>query len=373
MPIRILHVVFSLDPGGMENGLSNLAQRLPVDEFDIHVCCLEREGAFARRFPSPSQIYTLNKAEGFSLHSLVGLARLIARIQPHIVHSHNLGTLIYASLATGGGRWKSILHGEHGQLTGEHCEPRRLRQRHNYFRRCQRLHTVSQSLTDHFAEFGFDRSRFDVIVNGVDVDRFKPGDKQQAKAEWGIPPDAPTIGILGRFGPFKRHDLLLDAFDDLARKLPQARLLIVGGGGPEEDKIQRKARAGLVTDRIHFTGFQEDPRRCYHAMDLLVIPSINEGLSNALLESMASGVPALCNKEACGSDEVIEHGVDGFVADISDRASLAANLVSSLSSPARLIDMGRAARKSVERKFSIDKMVQDYQRIYREIAHQGAR
>lgn len=370
-PIRILHVVFSLDPGGMENGLANLAQRFDPEEFDIHVCCLEREGSFARRFPKPEQVYTLQKSVGFSIRSLFGLIKLIWRINPHVIHSHNLGTLIYASSATAQGRWKPILHGEHGQLTGEHCEPRRLRQRKKYFRHCRALHTVSHSLREHFSEFGFSPSDFEVIVNGVDTERFQPGDKRAARRELGLPENHLTIGVLGRFGPFKRHNLLLTAFDELTTRIPNASLLVVGGGGPEEERIKKQARESRVADRIHLTGFQDDPRRHYHAMDLLVIPSINEGLSNALLEAMASGVPALCNAEACGSEEVITPDEDGFITGIFASSSLATDLERALSDPARLIDMGMAARENIMQRFSIETMVREYKRTYREIASRG--
>ena len=211
-----------------------------------------------------------------------------------------------------------------------------------------------------------------MIVNGVDTERFQPGDKQSARRELGLQENTPTIGMLGRFGPFKRHDLLLEAFERATAAVPDAQLLVVGGGGPEEENVKRQARESRVSDRIRLTGFQDDPRRHYHAMDLLVIPSINEGLSNALLEAMASGVPALCNAAACGSEEVITPDVDGFVSQINDSSGLARDLQSALSDPARLIDMGKAARKNIEQHFSIDKMVSEYQRIYRELAHGGA-
>jgi glycosyltransferase involved in cell wall biosynthesis len=368
-PLRILHVVFSLDPGGMENGLANLTQHFDPDEFDTHVCCLEREGSFASRFPKPEQIYTLQKSNGFSIRSLFGLIKLIWRIQPHVIHSHNLGTLIYASTATAQGRWKPILHGEHGQLAGEHSEPRRVRQRMKYFPHCRALHTVSHSLREHFSEFGFAPADFRVIVNGVDTERFQPGDKKAARRELGLQEDAPTIGMLGRFGPYKRHDLLLKAFEEATARVPDAQLLVVGGSGPEEDNVKRQANESRVADRIWLTGFQDDPRRHYHAMDLLVIPSINEGLSNALLEAMASGVPALCNAAACGSEEVISPGEDGFITEISTSSGLAKDLADAMSDPARLVDMGRTARKNIEQHFSIEKMVSEYQRIYRELAH----
>ena len=103
-------------------------------------------------------------------------------------------------------------------------------------------------------------------------------------------------------------------------------------------------------------------------MDLLVIPSVNEGLSNALLEAMASGVPALCNAEACGTQEVITHDANGLIADISAPDDLARELTAALVDPTHLIDMGTAARKTAVERFSIETMVSEYERVYRETA-----
>ena len=89
-PVKILHVVFSLEPGGMENGLINVARALDPGEFEVHVCCLERPGAFAERLPEPRRIHVLGKQPGFSPLTAWRLARLIAKIESAIIHSHNL-------------------------------------------------------------------------------------------------------------------------------------------------------------------------------------------------------------------------------------------------------------------------------------------
>src|SRR5687768_3225008 len=91
--IRILHVVFSLEPGGMENGVVNMAKALPPEEFDIHICCLEREGAFVARLPEPKKVYVLGKKAGVTFSTIVQLAKIIAKIRPDVIHSHNFGPL----------------------------------------------------------------------------------------------------------------------------------------------------------------------------------------------------------------------------------------------------------------------------------------
>ncbi len=366
--IRILHVVFSLDPGGMENGLINVAERLDPDKYEVHVCCLERVGAFAERFTHKDRVYKLCKTDGFSWRSLYGLHRLLAKVRPHVVHSHNLGSLIYSSLATGYGRRCAIFHGEHGQLRGENLEPRRIKQRHKYYRNCARIHTVSKSLKNHFLEMGFDAERFDVVVNGVDISYYQPGDKLAARRELGYPEDALLVGIFSRFGKYKRHAELLDAFDVLAARIPDMHLLIVGGGGPIEDAVRERVPKSPYQERIHLTGFQQDPRRYYHAVDLVAIPSIVEGLSNAMLEGMATATPALCNSVVCGVEDVLNNEENGLMADVCELDDLVRHLEAAVADRDRLERMGKVARKTIEDEFSIESMTRKYSEIYSELA-----
>src|SRR6266496_2359967 len=113
-PLKILHVVFSLEPGGMENGIVNLTRGLPP-EFEAHFCCLERPGAFVERLPNPERVYVLNKAKGFHFSASIQLAKLIKKIKPDLIHSHNLGPLIYSGLSKIFAS-RPILHGEHSLL-----------------------------------------------------------------------------------------------------------------------------------------------------------------------------------------------------------------------------------------------------------------
>ena len=355
----------------MENGLINVAERLDPDRFEVHVCCLERVGAFAERFSHKERVHKLCKTDGFSWRSLMGLHRLLSKVRPHVVHSHNLGSLIYSSLATGLGRRCAIFHGEHGQLRGENLEPRRIRQRHRYYKNCARIHTVSKSLKNHFLEMGFDAERFDVVVNGVDISYFRPGDKLEARRELGLPEEAMIVGIFSRFGKYKRHAELLDAFDALAGRIPDLHLLVVGGGGPIETEVRERVPKSPFKDRIHLTGFQQDPRPYYHAADLVAIPSVVEGLSNAMLEGMATATPALCNSVVCGVEDVLNHGENGLMADVCELDDLIRRLESAISDRERLDRMGVAARKTIEEEFSIGSMTRKYAEIYADLGGRG--
>lgn len=350
--VRIVHVVNSLEPGGMENGVCNIVNGLASRKFDTHVACLERRGSFAERLSG--SVHVLGKSRGFSPRAVFNLARLLFRLRPAVLHTHNLGPLIYANLATLGGRTCRIIHGEHAQLAPWEIEPRRIRQRHRLYRGCCAIHTVSRGQVDDLVRHGFAHEKIRSIPNGVDTVRFTPGDRSEAKRELGLPENEPVVGLVARFGPYKRHDALIAA-------RPDAQLLFVGSGGSEEARIRQLAEGNA---RVHFTGFRRDPETCYRAMDLLAIPSSNEGMSNAALEAMSCGVAALGNL-GCGLEEIITSGKNGVIADLTQPAELAREISALLAKPSELVDIGRRARTTVETRFSITAMLDAYEQLYR--------
>lgn len=366
-PIRILHVVFSLEPGGMENGVVNLAKRLDPQAFDVHVGCLERAGTFADRLPSVNQVYTLGRKAGFSFSTVFKLARLIVKLRPQVIHTHNLGPLIYGGLATGLGLTCPILHGEHSLLTEEECSPRRLRQRRIFYLACHRIHTVSEGLREQLIEKGYPKRKITTLLNGVDAERFTPGTRQAARRHLRLPEDARVLGIVARFGPFKRHGLLIGAFNQLAAQFPKLHLLVVGGEGPEKERIHAQVLSSHAKDRIHLAGFQNNLPLYYQAMDLLVVPSINEGLSNVVLEAMSCGTPAIANN-TCGNSEIIRHDEDGIIADLNTEEKLVCELKKLLLVPQKLEVFSEKARENVIKNFSLSQMVCNYSRLYREVA-----
>lgn len=365
--MRILHVAHSLEPGGMENGIVNMARALTPRGFEFYVACLERRGAFAERLPSPDHAFVLGKKSGFSPGAAWNLGCSIARLRPDIIHSHNLGPLIYSGLATFGGRRAPLIQGEHSQLTDDERSPQRLRQRRWLYRGCRAIHTVSAAMRDELISLGFPRSKITAITNGVDTSHFAPGDRQAARAALGLPTDAQCLGIVGRFGPFKQHRQLIEAFESIAAQFPRTHLLIAGGGGSEEAAIIARAGSSSVRGHIHLLGFQADPRVCYHALDLLIIPSTNEGLSNVALEAMACGVPVLV-RSGCGHEQIITSGFDGWISSLDSAEKLANELDRIFSEPASLVDFGANARKKVVEQFSLASMTDAYEHLYRACA-----
>jgi glycosyltransferase involved in cell wall biosynthesis len=367
MQLRILHVIDSLRPGGTENGLVNVARQL-LDRVDTHVACLRSSGSFAERLPKPQQVYVMDKSDRFSPGAALRLHRAIRRIRPDVIHTHNLGPLIYATMATGLGRLSPILHGEHGQIQEREQNSRRRMQRKLLYRCCKGLHTVSHSMIEALQTEGLPTTRMKAIPNGVDTEHYlPPPDKAAAKLASGLPAEALVIGIVGRFVALKRHTLLLEAFARLATALPNLHLLIVGDGGDDQDTVRAAIEGNTCRQNILWPGMQSQLVQWYQAMDMLVAPSVIEGLSNVILEAMACGVPVLAH-EACGSREVIEHELSGYCDNLTTTDDLTQALARRLADLEDLRRTGEAARSRVVDHFSIDSMATGYHKMYEQCA-----
>ncbi len=368
-PLKILHVVISLGPGGMENGIVNVARALPPGEFEVHVCCLETSGAFAARLPQPENVNVLRKPPGFSLRAVRDLHRVIRRVQPHVIHTHNLGPLIYAGLLKNLGCRTPLLHGEHHLLAADECTPRRLRQRRWFYHSCRQVHTVAENLRRQLIELGLPESKICTVMNGVDCDRFQPGDRAAARRKiGGVPENALVLGMVGRFAPFKRHTILIEAFSQFAAEHPEAHLLLVGGGGSKETEARAQARASAASARIHFAGFQSDVLPYYQAMDAMVLPSVSgEGNCNAILEAMSCGVPVIAHP-VCGNTEVIYHGQDGWLAELDTPEKIKSQVAHLFAQPETLAMLGQASRRKVIEQFRLECMMENYRRLYQTLA-----
>lgn len=364
--IRVLHVLDSLAPGGLENGVVNVAQRLHGHGFDIHAACLRFRGDFASRMPEPAKVVVMGKTSGFSFKAARALRQHMRSTRAHLLHSHNLGTLIYAALASLGGRSLPIVHGEHGQLQKQDLTSKRRWQRRLLFSICRNVHVVSSSVRENLQDLGLDPKSYIVVTpNGVDSDRFSPTESTaEARRALGFDPDVQVVGIVGRLVALKRHQMLFDAFSLIAGEFPRLQLLVVGDGGAERDALVRTMNQHPLAARIRWAGHQDDLPPYYRAIDLLAAPSEIEGLSNAVLEAMASAVPVLAHS-ACGNAEVIDSGQTGFLSEMNSPEDLASALRVALVDPTGMQRCGIQAREAVLQRYSMEAMAESYRQLYR--------
>ena len=267
------------------------------------------------------------------------------------------------------GKDVAVLQGEHGQLRPAEMTAKRKWLRKMGYRISRRIHAVSAGLRADLISHGFAGEKISVVFNGVDCERFSPvwGEQRAHLREgWGLDKDSTVIGIVGRFVALKGHTRLIEAFEQLAPDHPRLRLLIVGDHGSERKRIISKVEESPVRERIVWSGSQQDTVDFYRMMDLLVVPSESEGLSNVMLEAMACGVPCLAHP-ACGASEVIMDGVNGLLRKMATPCALSEALGGVAFDPSLLRTLGDNARQTAEHRFSLATMVTGYSQLYEEI------
>lgn len=186
--------------------------------------------------------------------------------------------------------------------------------------------------------------------NGVDVERFTPG-PGHLELPCDIPADVPVIGFAGRLTRHKGVPELLQAFDQILRKVPRARLLLVGWFDESDDALDPELRAHIARDpRIVHTGFVADTAPWYRSMDVMVLPTWREGFPNAVLEAAASGVPVITTQATGARDSVLPE-VTGLLVAPGDASAIADAVLTLLADPGRRHRMGRTARQWVSESF----------------------
>jgi sugar transferase (PEP-CTERM/EpsH1 system associated) len=364
-----MHVVrHGFAGGGMENGVINVANGLPPERFRISVCALDSTQTFSERIRAADAEYHLLPKLGVGVHwGLVWrLAGLLRRAKVDLVHSHNWATFLYAVLAAELVELP-IVHGEHGKNPGELDETNRPKQwaKRLLGRRVNRLVTVSHAIANEWAGYGIPAHRIQWIPNGVDIERFRPRtDRHEQRRRFGLPDGGFILGSVGRMDILKNYEVLLDAFAHFAPDFPDWHLALLGDG-PCAQRLRRKVAELSLEDRVHLPGRQPDPENFLAALDLFVLPSKTEGMSNVVLEAMASGLPVVCNDLPC-HHEVFEPEQEGVLVSPCTAEALADAVSALCRDPERRRSLGLAARNKAVARFNVARMVSDYERLYAE-------
>jgi len=227
---------------------------------------------------------------------------------------------------------------------------------------------VSGPIRDELLRTGSQPERVVVINNGIDHRAFTRNRRRepQVRQEFGYAPDAVLIGAVGRLESEKRFDLLIDAFVDVSRREPRARLAIVGEGSLRPALEAQIARLGM-TDRCRLLGHQADMIGVLHLFDVLVQSSIREGTPNAVLEAMALETPIVATHVG-GTAELVTHGMHGLLVPPGRAAPLANAIEAALADRAASAVRAAAARRRVETELSFERRIQKVESIYTTLA-----
>lgn len=374
MTAHIVHIVHRFDTGGMENGMVNLFNTLPPQRYRHTVVALTDYSDFRQRITAqPVAFHALHRAPGHGLGWTVRLWKLLRQLKPDLVHTRNLAALEAQFVAAAAGVHATV-HGEHGRdvfdLHGRNWKYNLLRRAARSF--VSNYIAVSRDLESWLRQtVRVPPRKLHQIYNGVDSVKFHPRAGARPAV---LPPgfadaDSTVFGSVGRMVEVKDYPTLTRAFIQALRQSPeraaQARLVIVGDGPARAACMELLERAGLA-HLAWLPGERHDIAELMQAFDVFVLPSKNEGISNTILEALASGLPVIATAVG-GNVELVEDGVTGRLVPAGDAENMAQALLGYLGdpeAPARIARQGGNARQQAEQRYSIPAMAEAYATVY---------
>jgi len=372
---RILQIIPTLDQSGAEKQLTLLAQGLPQDEFEVHVCALTRGGPLQADLAAAGiPVTVIGKRWKADPHALWLLWRLIKKLKPDLAH-----TWLFAANAYG--RAAALMAGVECLVAGERCvDPWKSWELwfDRYFAKwTARIVANSQGVRDFYVAQGIAAEKIEVIPNGIPPAPPCPTTRQEVLAELGLPEDARIVGLVGRLWPQKRvKDAIWAA--DLLKVIRGDVYLLILGDGPHRARLEKFRDQCEIRDKVRFLGHRGDVPRLLPHFDVLWSPSAYEGQSNTILEAMAAGVPVVAT-DIPGTRELVVDGQTGYLVSTQGWPPNAATVNKSVAAglakyTLRILDdralarrLGEAARRRVAEEFSVEKMVARYADLYRRL------
>lgn len=358
-----------LQVGGKESGLVNLVNRLDPELFENYIFTHGQDGFWANRIvPGRCRIIEFDDAPKGNYRRVFRLAQAFRQFGIHVVHTHSWATLIEGVMGAKLARVPIIIHGEYGTIKAETQWHIHLQRR--FWRVTDQVLSASQALREKLSTLlGFPEARIRVIANGVDLTHFSAL-RNGVDYKWrlGLPPEALVLGTIGRLVPPKAYPVLFKASKLIFNQVPYAYLIIVGEGPLRQELVQMAQEYNMI-HRIRFLGIREDVSDILKAFDMYVTASEREGMSNSILEAMASGLPVVATAIG-GNPELVVNDETGLLVPPNHPRALAAALLRLIEAPTRRQSMGQFGRQRVENSFDLRHTVQHYTNLYTEIFKQ---
>ncbi|HEY7792310.1 MAG TPA: glycosyltransferase [Vicinamibacterales bacterium] len=384
-PIRLLKAVTLFGVGGSERQFTDLALGLDQSRFDLQIACLKQWGFFLKDFEDRQIPVREFRIRSFyrpgTVTEQLRFGRHLRDERIEIVHCYNFYANLFGVPAARLARTPVVIATIRD--LGIYLTPMQKRAQRLACTLADQVLVNAEAIKRHIVSAGYRADRISVIHNGVDLSRF--GDitpHRRLHDEYGIPLDAPLIGVVGRLSPMKGLEDFLEAARLVAAEVPSARFIVIGagntstnnspGGDPYRDSLQRLAGERGLGDRVIFTGFRPDVPSLLPGLTISVLPSHSEGLSNALLESMAAGVPVVAT-DVGGTAEAVSHEETGLLIPPKQPQAIAAAVGRLLRSPALANRLGRAGHQRIEDEFSLKRLIANTEALYARLLNASRR
>lgn len=360
--MNILFITNHLNVGGISSYLLTLTSGLKQKGHQIYLASSggELEGKFIQAgitlFKVP--LKTKNEISYKILLSFWKLRSLVLESNIDLIHSHSRTTQVLADLLS------RVLGKPHVFTCHGFFKPKIFRQIFGCWG--QRIIAVSQQVKEHLIkDFKLNKFKISVVCNGVDIKNFgDSSNKDKLRRQLSISTDF-FVGIIARLSDVKGHTYLIQAMSEVIKEFPQSKLLIVGQGKTKDALTRQVNDLGLEAS-ILFIPEIEDTKNLLVAMDIFVMPSLQEGLGLALMEAMAQGIPVV-GSAVGGIKTLIQDKKNGLLVAPADSAALAGAIITLLNDAALRRALGGAARKFIIDNFSKEKMVNETEIVYQQV------
>jgi len=364
--INVLQLVEGFGFGGAEKKLLELTKRLDKKRFRTVICCLGLNEQIKKEFEMlGAKVVILPRGKRFDLNMILKVIQLIRRERIDIV----MTVLFYADII---GSFAGKLAGVKVIFFWETISaPEWLIKRRFWLYRiavrfCNRVIAVSRAT----AKFVEERrkvssNKIKIIPYGVDINLFTMGDGLAVRKELGIAAEDPVIGTIARLHPQKGHIYLIQAAERIVLKFPNARFVLVGNGELRQF-IENEVKVKHLDKHFFFLGFRSDVAQLLKSFDVFVLPSLYEGMPNAILEAMASGKPVVATA-VDGSKEIIINGETGLLVPAKNAERLAEAVLYLLENRKAARELGQKGRNRVETLFSLEKQIEGFEKLYQHL------
>jgi glycosyltransferase involved in cell wall biosynthesis len=373
--IRLTYLIGSLNIGGAETQLVRLINGLDRTRFRPSVICISGYGPLKEQLDDRVDLVSLQLPSVRRLSGLptagkeiLGLGRCrtqLIRQRPDIVHGYMMSAYVLGALAAWSAGIGPVIASRRGLDTHSRHPSRRLRLAARIANRIIDFHLCNSDAVRQraIADEGLPSSKTGVIYNGVDT----PVDANRADLpdEWCATGNDGCVAMVANFRDVKRHADVLEAVRLMVGRRPRLKLVLFGDG-PERGRIERLVHEGRLDQNVVLAGVRPEAAELLPAFDLTVLASSQESFPNALMESMACGVPVVATRVG-GVPELVRDGVDGRLVEVGKPDQLAAAMLELLDKPQLRRQMGDAARARIRESFSFESMVTKTENLYTQL------
>ena len=364
--IRITHLAENLERGGLERVVVDLVLTQAAQGHAVQLICLFNEGQLAKELTSAGiRVTACHKRAGWDWKAIGKIRNLLRSHQSQVLHTHNPIPHYYGVLASMSLSGLGVVNTRHGMGNAPFHFRRELLYRLAMMR-TDAVAMVCEPARKGFVGHGIvPRGKAHVVPNGIRLNAFmlqSMAYRERLLQELGLPGDAFVIGNVARLNPVKDHATLLHSFAQVLTDIPNAVLVIVGGGRLY-DELQALAKQLGVAEKVHFLGDRDDVKELLPGFDLFVLSSTTEGYSISLVEASASGLPIVATNVG-GNPEIVRPGVNGFLATPGDADSLAGAVLRLARDSELRRALGKAGRAWAEANATLEVMAQRYHALY---------